>query len=518
MFNFYQDNTEYNECVTKGVCSAHPGVVALKEVILLILKQSSFYILKLKSFEYDTYSYERSLLCSLTSIFSGSALSNENLLSIISTSYNLLVKIRTVYSELCRAKNIKPAELKFKIKLTPDMSISDITAVGEKLFNGENSVSGCEKKYAVDLVNIILKNLSFNLVLLSEYTDLPQHCINSVLDTLNLQNKFSTPIKRYYSLILKLVDTNHFVLKVLSEFLSINFGSVSKTEVDFSSSKGKAVLVSGNSYSDLYKLLEYVQNYDIDVYTHDDLLTAHVYDSFKKFKNLKGHFGNCSDNCLLDFSTFPGAILLTKYFSTNLEYLYRGRLFTTADVIPKGVSMVSANDFSPVAISAVESKGFAKGQKRQKQIIGFDKNEFFDILAEISDKLKSGVIKRIVVIYPFKNPVNSILNFSKEFNDSDFITNFNSFDIKDLKNIYSLNFAYSNRMINDVLDMMFEYLNIDKSIYTFYFSICDAATISDIIYLHSIKFTNIFVSDCVPNIINPGLHKFIVTLYNLNKY
>ena len=33
---------------------------------------------------------------------------------------------------------------------------------------------------------------------------------------------------------------------------------------------------------------------------------------FKQFKNLKGHFGTGVNSTILDFATFPGAILLTK--------------------------------------------------------------------------------------------------------------------------------------------------------------------------------------------------------------
>ena len=75
---------------------------------------------------------------------------------------------------------------------------------------------------------------------------------------------------------------------------------------------------------------------NIDVYTHGEMIIAHTYPKFREYKHLIGHFGVGVENCLLDFATFPGAILITKYAVENIEYLYRGRLFTMDSFVPKG--------------------------------------------------------------------------------------------------------------------------------------------------------------------------------------
>ena len=78
------------------------------------------------------------------------------------------------------------------------------------------------------------------------------------------------------------------------------------------------------------------------------------------------------ENCILDFATFPGAIFLTKNFSQNLEFLYRGRLFTTAKIQPQGVVKIDNDNYTPLIESALAAKGFAKGRAKDSEFVGYD--------------------------------------------------------------------------------------------------------------------------------------------------
>ena len=133
--------------------------------------------------------------------------------------------------------------------------------------------------------------------------------------------------------------------------------------------------------------MEAVEGTEIDVYTNGNLLIAHSFPSFQKYSCLKGHFGNGVFNSILDFATFPGAILLTKNEAQNIEYLYRGRLFTTDEIVPKGVIKIENNDFSPLIESALQAKGFAKGQKREAETVGYSVEELDKIIDKISNNL-----------------------------------------------------------------------------------------------------------------------------------
>ena len=51
--------------------------------------------------------------------------------------------------------------------------------------------------------------------------------------------------------------------------------------------------------------------FGVDVYTHVEMLPAHYYPKFKKFKHLVGNYGNAWQMQTTEFEKFNGAILLT---------------------------------------------------------------------------------------------------------------------------------------------------------------------------------------------------------------
>ena len=94
-------------------------------------------------------------------------------------------------------------------------------------------------------------------------------------------------------------------------------------------------------------VLDKLKNENIDIYTHDEMMLAHTFPKFSEYTHLKGQFGQGVENCLLDFATFPGPIILTKHSLHNIENFYRGSLFTTDYISsPKGIIKIENNDLS----------------------------------------------------------------------------------------------------------------------------------------------------------------------------
>ena len=114
------------------------------------------------------------------------------------------------------------------------------------------------------------------------------------------------------------------LMKSLREAQEERYGKQSSAEVSYSTMPAKAVLVVGSNLRELETVLEALKNTEIDVYTHDDMMLAHTFPKFSEYQNLKGQFGHGMENCLLDFATFPGPIILTKHSLHNIENFYRG--------------------------------------------------------------------------------------------------------------------------------------------------------------------------------------------------
>ena len=124
------------------------------------------------------------------------------------------------------------------------------------------------------------------------------------------------------------------------------------------------------------------------------MILAHTFPKFREYEHLKGQFGQGMENCLLDFSTFPGPIILTKHSLFNVESLYRGRLFSTDFAYSKGVIPIKNNDFSEVLKSVQESKGFKNGKICKPAAIGFS---FSDTMEKINKTLSEKNFDKIVI-------------------------------------------------------------------------------------------------------------------------
>lgn len=514
LYNFFSENFEYDECNAKGSCSVPPSISALQEVIIISLCQLAYYILKLRDFDKKPEPQEKLVIETLATIISTTDYSDEQLLNIVSNIYINIVKTKDDYKKLCEERSLPYKELKPIINLTPQMNLSQILALGEKAFLLKYKKISANQKNMRDLLLAIIKSAALNTSRLSHYKYYPQNAVNIILKGLNLLNTYSHSISTYKQQIKTLATEDVLLTEKIVNFQYENFGKLSSTEVSFSTSKGKAILVSGENFMDLKRLLSVVEGKDIDVYTHDDLLIAHSFEAFKKYKNLKGHFGTCNENCILDFATFPGAILLTANSGMNTEYLYRGRLFTTSKILPKGVSPLEENDFTPLIESCENSKGFAKGQIRLSELVGVDMDDLRKKFNEIKEKIESKQITQVVILglsSSRREQQDYFVDFVKQIPENVYTISF-SFYAKH-PNFLHLNVGNNRGIVYDILKKFFEYIPADVT--SFFITRCDVNSISNMISLYEYEVKNIFINQCQSNVINPAVLACLDKVYGI---
>lgn len=90
--------------------------------------------------------------------------------------------------------------------------------------------------------------------------------------------------------------------------------------------------ITGHDMHDMEVLLKQTEGTGINVYTHGEMLPAHGYPGLKKYKHLVGHFGGAWYRQKIDFSDFPGAILVTTNCVLDPLDSYRNNIFTANEV------------------------------------------------------------------------------------------------------------------------------------------------------------------------------------------
>ena len=132
----------------------------------------------------------------------------------------------------------------------------------------------------------------------------------------------------------RVLQTGTFGVQAMALLDQANTGSYGNpeiTEVNLGVRSNPGILISGHDLKDMEELLRQTEGTGIDVYTHSEMLPAHYYPAFKKYKHFAGNYGNAWWKQREEFETFNGPIL----FTTNCivpplpAATYTARMYTT---------------------------------------------------------------------------------------------------------------------------------------------------------------------------------------------
>ncbi|WP_320128111.1 hydroxylamine reductase [uncultured Sphaerochaeta sp.] len=180
------------------------------------------------------------------------------------------------------------------------------------------------------------------------------------------------------------------------------YGNPEITEVKLGVGKNPGILISGHDLHDLEMLLEQTKDTGIDVYTHSEMLPAHYYPKFKGYSNFIGNYGNAWWKQKQEFASFNGPILMTTNCIVAPEASYKDRIYTTGatgfpNVKHIGGDIGDLKDFSPLIEQA---RHCAPPTELETGTIigGFAHNQVFALADKIVDAVKSGAIRKFVVM------------------------------------------------------------------------------------------------------------------------
>ena len=190
-----------------------------------------------------------------------------------------------------------------------------------------------------------------------------------------------------------------FGMELLDRANTKNYGNPEITKVNIGVGKNPGILISGHDLKDLEMLLEQTQETGVDIYTHSEMLPAHYYPKFKKYKNFVGNYGNAWWKQQDEFESFNGPIVMTTNCIVTPKQSYKDRIYTTGLVSFDGCKHIEGEekDFSQVIEQA--KKCLPPKEIETGEIIGgFAHEQVFALKDKIVEAVKSGAIKKFVVM------------------------------------------------------------------------------------------------------------------------
>lgn len=211
------------------------------------------------------------------------------------------------------------------------------------------------------------------------------------------------PADELTALVLEAGENAVKAMAALDKANTETYGNPEITNVNLGVRKNPGILISGHDLKDMDELLRQTEGAGVDVYTHSEMLPAHYYPAFKKYEHLVGNYGGSWWHQNQDFETFNGPILMTTNCIIPVKDSYKDRMFTTGMAGYPGIKHIAdradkgTKDFSQIIELAKKCE--APQEIETGEIVGgFAHNQVLALADKVVDAVKSGAIKRFIVM------------------------------------------------------------------------------------------------------------------------
>ena len=207
------------------------------------------------------------------------------------------------------------------------------------------------------------------------------------------------------ALVMKAGEIAVSAMALLDEANTTAYGNPEITEVNIGVGKNPGILISGHDLKDMEELLKQTEGTGVDVYTHGEMLPANSYPAFKKYDHFVGNYGNAWFHQNNEFESFNGPILMTTncIIPMKKKNTYQKRIFTTGMTGYPDIKHIpdrpegGSKDFSEL-IELAKKCDPPVEIETGKIVGGFAHNQVLALADKVVDAVKSGAIKRFIVM------------------------------------------------------------------------------------------------------------------------
>ncbi len=534
MFCYQCQETSRNlGCTMRGVCGKSETLANLFDLLIYGLKGLAFVSVKLQ--EKDRYYPEDSVfvMSALFKTITNVNWDEENIKDTIETTLALRDKRK---DELCKLMEGKcdtcPEAVTFQLKRDE----YDEFAKKVGVLRTENEDIRSLRETIIYCIKGICAYGEHAAILGFQDDDVNKFIMEGLSATLD----DNLTVDQLVNLVLRTGENAVKVMAKLDEANTKTYGNPEPTKVKLGVGKNPGILISGHDLKDLEELLKQTEGKGVDIYTHGEMLPAHYYPAFKKYKHFIGNYGDSWWHQLEDFENFNGAILMTTNCLVPLrkENTYLERLFTTGTVNYPGAVHIPdrekgrEKDFSPVIARALKCQP-PKELETGEITGGFAHSTVLSLADKIIEAVKSGAIKRFVVMAGCDGRMPSRKYFTevaeKLPKDTVILTagcakyRYIKLPLGDINGIPRVldagqcNDSYSLAVIALKLKEAFGLDDVNKLPLSFDLAWYEQKAVAVLLALLSLGFKNIILGPTLPGFLSPNVAKVISDTFGLQQ-
>lgn len=398
MFCFQCQETAKNEgCTVKGVCGKPEETADLQDLLIYVCKGISVYGEKLKEQGQVDKDAARFICKALFATITNVAWDDETIIKRIKDG----LKIREA---------VKSKLGKDLLASAPDCAVwysDDQEEIKAKAMSDQVRITATENEDARSLRELLIIGCK-GIAAYADHAAILGHEDDKVYGFL-MQALDSTTkdlsLDEMVDLVMKAGETAVNTMALLDKANTSAYGQPEISEVNIGVGNRPGILISGHDLKDMEELLKQTEGTGVDVYTHGEMLPANYYPAFKKYDHFIGNYGSSWWHQNKEFESFNGPIILTTncLIPIKKENTYLDRLYSTGVVNYPGAGHIEdrpeggVKDFFPVIEQAKKCQP-PEEIESGKIVGGFAHNQVLALADKVVEAVKSGAIKRFVVM------------------------------------------------------------------------------------------------------------------------
>ncbi len=404
MFCFQCQETAKNTgCTVKGVCGKQGETSNLQDLLIFVLKGISIYGEKLKELDVADRSHDDFVVQGLFATITNANFDDVRFTALVQEALQRRDQIKSAFLAAYREKNGN--DFNEPLPEAADWTTNDTATFAEKATSvGVLATENEDVRSLRELLIIGLKGVAayadHAAVLGYRKNEIGEFMMEALASTTK-----DLSVDEMVGMVLKAGEYAVTTMALLDEANTTTYGNPEITEVNLGVGTKPGILISGHDLKDMDELLKQTEGTGVDVYTHGEMLPANSYPAFKKYDHFVGNYGGAWWEQNGEFESFNGPILLTTNCLVPLKKTntYLERLFTTGMVGYTGAKHIvdrangGTKDFSAI-IEMAKNCASPTEIETGKLVAGFAHNQVLALADKVVDAVKSGAIKRFVVM------------------------------------------------------------------------------------------------------------------------
>jgi len=404
MFCFQCQETAKNTgCTVKGVCGKPEDTANLQDLLIYVLRGISVYGEKAKELGIVDKRTGLFIAQALFSTITNANWDNQRFTWLIKEGLRIREELKTKFLTAYKEKNGR--EFSESLHNSAAWYSTDEAEFHEKA--KEIGVLATENEDARSLRELLIIGLK-GIAAYADHAAILGHEQNDIyafiMEALASTTK-NLSIDEMVGLVMKAGEVAVNTMALLDKANTSAYGNPEISEVNIGVRNNPGILISGHDLKDMEELLKQTEGTGVDIYTHGEMLPANYYPAFKKYDHFVGNYGSSWWHQNKEFESFNGPILMTTncIIPIKKDNTYQNRIFTTGMTGYPGVTHIpdrkegGTKDFSEIIELAKKCEPPVEIETG-KIVGGFAHNQVLALADKVVDAVKSGAIKRFVVM------------------------------------------------------------------------------------------------------------------------